>query len=428
MRLIVFIIISCHLVFESYAQSLTLSPTLADSVIAWRRHLHQYPELGNREFATSAFVSERLTRMGIEHKKGVAKTGIIGFVKGLKPGPLLALRADMDALPVTERNALPFASKATTVFNGQSTGVMHACGHDAHTAILLGTAQWLVANKDKFSGTVMLIFQPAEEGAPDGEEGGAALMLKEGLFAENRPEAIFGLHINSSTPVGQIRYKQGSFMAATESFKIQISGKGSHGSQPWLGIDPVVVASHVVQALQTVVSRRSDLVKSPVVVTVGAIHAGNRFNIIPETAEMIGTIRTLDKDVRLQVLAHVQQTAEQVAAALGAKASVDIKNFTLVTYNDSALVTRMLPSLQKAAGPGMVQTMNWVTGGEDFSFFAHEVPGFFFYLGGMPAGTEAGKAAPHHTPDFMIDDSRLDVGVKAFCQMVMDYSRQKQQK
>jgi len=394
-------------------------------VIEWRRHFHQYPELSNREFNTAKKVAEHLRQLGIEVKTGVAKTGVVGILKGGKPGPVIALRADMDALPVTERVNIPFASKVTADYNGQKVGVMHACGHDAHIAMLMGAAEVLSKMTSEIQGTVVFIFQPAEEGAPEGEEGGASLMVKEGVLTQNKVDVVFGMHINSETPLGTIEYKPGAFMASADLFKIKVKGKGSHGSQPWSGIDPIYVSSQIIQALQGIVSRQSNLTKAPVVVTVGAIHSGVRFNIIPEEAEMLGTIRNLDSSIRKSVLAQVKNIAESIAKMNGATAEVTLENKTLVTYNDPALVEWMVPSLKKAAGDNNVSTTVWKTGAEDFSFFQEKIPGFFFYLGGMPAASDVGKAAPHHTPDFFIDDSRLDVGVKTFCQLVFDYGRLK---
>ncbi len=398
---------------------------VAAKVVEWRRDFHQNPELSNREFRTSKKVADHLKSLGIEVKEGVAKTGVVGILKGGKPGPVIALRADMDALPVVERNDLPYASKVTSDYNGQTVGVMHACGHDAHTAILMGAAEVLSKMKSDIAGTVVFLFQPAEEGAPEGEEGGAALMVKEGVLNAPKVDVVFGMHINSATPVGTIRYKPGAFMASADLFKIKVKGKGSHGSQPWLGVDPIYVSSQIIQALQGIVSRESDLTKAPVVVSVGAIHSGVRFNIIPEDAEMLGTIRNLDSSIRKKVLEQIKNIATTIAEMNGATAEVSIENKTLVTYNDPTLVQQMLPSLEKAAGAGNVQTMNWQTGAEDFSFFQEKVPGFFVYLGGMPIGMDEKKAPPHHTPDFKIDDSRLDVGVKAYCQFVFDYPKTK---
>jgi amidohydrolase len=401
------------------------SAAIKDSVIAWRRHLHQFPELSNREFKTAAFIVERLKNLGFEIKTGVAKTGVVAIMKGGKPGPVVALRADMDALPVTERVNIPFASKVTTEFSGQQVGVMHACGHDTHVAVLLGTASVLAQMKKDVPGTVMFIFQPAEEGAPDGEEGGARLMVKEGVLDNPKVEAIFGLHINSATEAGTIKYKSGAMMASTDAFNIKVKGKQTHGGYPWGGIDPIVVSAQIIQGLQTIVSRQSELVKAPVVITVGAIHSGVRFNIVPEEAEMIGTIRTLDAQMRVNVMERIKRTATSIAQSAGATAEVSIDNRTLVTYNTPELLKQMLPSLEAAAGKEKIVEMEWVTGGEDFSFFGEKIPSLFFYLGGMPEGQDPTTAAPHHTPDFIIDDSGLDVGVKAFCHLVFNYGKTK---
>jgi amidohydrolase len=394
-------------------------------VIEWRRYLHQNPELSNREFNTSKKVADHLKALGIE-VKSLAKTGILGTLKGGKPGPVVALRADMDALPVIERNDLPYKSTVTTEYNGQKVGVMHACGHDAHTAMLMGAAEVLSQLKNELPGTVVFLFQPAEEGAPEGEEGGAKLMVKEGALDNPKVEAAFGMHIESWIPAGDIQYKSGSFMASADLFKIKVHGKSSHGSQPWLGVDPIYVSSQIINALQGIVSRESDLTKAPVVITVGAIHSGVRFNIIPEDAEMLGTIRNLDKELRLKVLDEIKAVATSIANTYHATADVTIENKTLITYNTPELVKQMIPSLEKAAGKNHVREMNWVTGAEDFSFFGEKVPSFFFYFGGMAANMDAKDAPPHHTPDFKIDDSKLDVGVKTFCQLVFDYAKLKQ--
>ena len=393
-------------------------------VITWRRDFHQHPELSNREFNTSKKIAEHLKALGIEVKL-MAKTGVVGILKGGKPGPVIALRADIDALPVIERNDLPYKSTLTTDYNGMKVGVMHACGHDSHTAMLMGAAEVLSKLKTDMPGTVVFLFQPAEEGAPEGEEGGASLMVKEGALDNPKVEAAFGMHIESNIPAGDIQYKSGAFMASADLFKIKVHGKSSHGSQPWLGIDPIFISSQIINALQAIVSRESDLTKAPVVITVGAIHSGVRFNIIPEEAELLGTIRNLDKDVRKKVLDEVRSIATGIATTYHATADVTIENKTLVTYNTPSLVKQMIPSLEKAAGSNHVREMNWVTGAEDFSFYGEKVPSFFFYFGGMPVGNDPKNAPPHHTPDFMIDDSKLDVGVKAFCQLVFDYAKTK---
>jgi amidohydrolase len=395
---------------------------LMPRVIEWRRHLHRYPELSNREVKTAKYVEDHLRKLGLEVRTGIAKTGVVGILKGAQPGPVIGLRADMDALPVTERNSLPFASKETAEFNGQRVGVMHACGHDTHVAMLMGAAELLAGMKDKVKGTVVFIFQPAEEGPPAGEEGGAPLMVKEGVMDNPKIEAIFGVHINSSTEAGTIRYKPGAIMASSDWFEIKVKGRQTHGAYPWAGVDPIAVASQIYTGLQMIVSRRSELTKAPVVITVGRINGGVRENIIPEELTMGGTIRTLDSGMQKDVHAKVRETATKIAESMGAVAEVSIDTKTLVTFNDPALVQRMLPSLQKAAGKDNVRETEWVTGAEDFSFFHQKVPGFYFVVGGMPKGQDPAKAPPHHTPDFYLDDSRLDVGVKAFANIVFDFA------
>ena len=396
-----------------------------DSVIAWRRHLHQFPELSNRENKTAAFIVSHLQSLGLEIKTGVGKTGVVAILKGGKPGPVVALRADMDALPVYERNSLSFASKETSEYGGQKVGVMHACGHDSHVAILLGTATALSQMKKDVPGTVVFIFQPAEEGPPGTEEGGAPLMIKEGVMDNPKVEAIFGLHINSQTEIGKIKYKSGATMASSDWFTVKIKGKQSHGSQPWSGIDPIVVAAQIIEGFQTIVSRQEDLTKAPVVITVGKIQGGVRANIIPEELTMEGTIRTLDAAMQKEVHEKMKLTAQKIAEASGATAEVTVDTKTEVTYNNPELVKNMLASLETAAGKNNVNETVWTTGAEDFSFFGDKAPAFFFFLGGMPKGMDPKKAAPHHTPDFYIDDSMLDVGVKSFCNLVFDYAKVK---
>lgn len=400
----------------------TYVASVKEKVIVWRRDFHQNPELSNREFNTSKKIQTHLNSLGIV-TKNIAKTGVVGILKGGKPGPVIALRADIDALPVIERNNLPFKSTVQTEYNGLKVGVMHACGHDAHTAMLMGAAEVLSKIKNEIAGTIVFLFQPAEEGAPKGEEGGAALMIKEGALDNPKVDVVFGMHIESNIPAGDIQYKSGAFMASADLFTIKVKGKSSHGSQPWLGVDPIYVSSQIINALQGIVSRETDLTKAPVVITVGAIHSGVRFNIIPEEAEMLGTIRNLDAGIREKVLQEVKSVSAQIAATYHATAEVVIDNKTLVTYNTPELVQQMIPSLEKAAGKNHVRAMNWVTGAEDFSFYGEKAPSFFFYFGGMPIGNDAASAPPHHTPDFYIDDSKLDVGVKAFCQLVFDYKK-----
>ena len=394
-------------------------------VINWRRYLHQHPELSNREYNTAAYVAAYLKKLGLEVQAGVGKTGVVGILKGGKPGPVIALRADMDGLPVFERVNIPFASKDSGDYLGQKVPIMHACGHDTHVAILMGTAEVLSKMKGQVAGTIKFIFQPAEEGPPGDEEGGAPLMIKEGVMDNPKVDVVFGLHINSQTPIGQIRYTSGGTMAASDWFTIKVKGRSSHGSQPWSGIDPVVVSAQIITGLQTIVSRQENLTKDPVVITVGKIHSGVRSNIIPEEVIMEGTIRTLDKDMRKDVQSRIITTATKIAEASGATADVSVSGKTELTYNDPALVKMMLPSIEKAAGAENVASQNAVTGSEDFSFYGLHAPAFFFFLGGMPAGADPVTTPAHHTPDFYIDDSRLDVGVKVFCQLVFEKKKKK---
>jgi amidohydrolase len=396
-----------------------LQPKLAE----WRRHFHQYPELSNREYKTALFIAGYLKTLGLEVRTGIANTGVVGILKGGKPGPVIALRADMDALPVKERVNISFASKDSGDFSGVKVPIMHACGHDAHIAILMGTAEVLASMKKDIEGTIKFIFQPAEEGPPGNEEGGAPLMIKQGVMENPTVDVIFGLHIESWIPAGEIQYKPGAFMASADWFNIKVTGKSSHGSQPWLGVDPISISAQIVDGLQHIVSRQMDLTKAPLVITVGKFHSGVRENIIPESSELAGTIRTLDSKMQLDVQQRIKQTAEKIAEASNARAEVSFVNKTLVTYNTPELVEKMIPSLQTAAGKPNVRPMEWVTGAEDFSFYGAKAPAFFFYLGGMPKGNDPAKAPPHHTPDFMIDDSQLYVGVKTFCQLVIDYRK-----
>ena len=392
-------------------------------LVQWRRHLHQNPELSNREFKTSAYIVDHLKNLGLEIQTNIAKTGVVAILKGGKPGPVMALRADMDALPVKEKVNIPFASKDSADFLGLKVPVMHACGHDAHVAMLLGTAEVLSGMKKDIAGTVKFIFQPAEEGAPGTEEGGAALMVKEGVMENPKVDVAFGMHIESWIPAGDIQYKSGAFMASADWFSIKVKGKSSHGAQPWLSVDPITVSAQIIEGLQNIVSRQMDLTKAPVVITVGKIHGGVRNNIISEECILDGTIRTLDSKMQVDVHQRIKQTAEKIAEASNATAEVSFENKTLVTYNDPVLVEKMIPSLQTAAGKNNVRSMEWVTSAEDFSYYGTKAPAFFFYIGGMPRGNDAKNAPPHHTPDFMIDDSYLYVGVKTFCQLIFDYPK-----
>ncbi len=394
-----------------------------DQVIAWRRDFHQHPELSNREERTSAKVAEHLRALGLKPLIGIAHHGVVALIIGGKPGPRVALRADMDALPVTEQVELPFASKVTTTFNGQTTGVMHACGHDAHTSILLGVADALVAMRAELPGSVMLIFQPSEEGAPAGEEGGAALMMKEGLFRDFKPDAIFGLHVFSTLQAGQIGMRAGPTMAASDKFKITVKGRQTHGASPWAGIDPIVAAADLVGSAQSIVSRRSNIAKWPAVVSFGAIHGGIRYNIIPDSVELIGTIRTFDPDMRTKILADLANVAEHVSIANGASAVSQIPDGpgNPVTYNDPALTARMLPSLKAAAGAANVIEPPLQMGAEDFSYYAQQAPAMFFFVGATAPGIDPATAPSNHSPKFALDESSLDLGLRALLQVTLDY-------
>jgi len=394
---------------------------LEDKTIAWRRDFHEHPELGNRELRTAKVIADHLRSLGIEVKEGVGKTGVVGVLRGTKPGPCIGLRADIDALPIVERTGLPFASKVKTQYNGQEVGVMHACGHDSHIAIMMTVAQILADMRSELSGSVKFIFQPAEEGPPEGEEGGAPLMIKDGALDNPKVDVMFGLHINSQTEAGVIKYRSGGMMAASDWFTIKVKGKGSHGSQPWLAIDPVVVSAQIITGLQNIISRQIDLTKNPAVLSVCIVNGGVRANIIPEEVELTGTMRTFDKESQKEIQDRIKTTATRIAEASGASAEVTISNKTLVTYNDPALTAKMLPTLMKVAGDQNVREMNPVTGAEDFSFFAEKVPAIFFYLGGMKKGQDPATAFPHHTADFVIDESGFRLGVEAFCNLVFDY-------
>ena len=392
---------------------------IEQKVIEWRRDFHQNPELSNREFKTSEKIAKHLKSLGLEVQTHVAHTGVVAILKGNSSGKVIALRADIDALPVTERNDLPFKSIVETEFLGTKTGVAHACGHDAHTAILMGVAEILSKNKDKINGTVKFIFQPAEEGPPPGEEGGSKLMIKEGVLENPKVDAIFGLHIRSGVDVGQIHYKPGGAMAAVERFTINVKGKQTHGSEPWLGVDPILISAKIIDGLQTIISRESELINEAAVISVGKITSGVRFNIIPESAELIGTVRTLDPKMKMHIMKRMQDMTETIAKAYGGEASIIFENFTAVTYNNHELVSKMLPSLELAAGKDNVTQIKAETIGEDFSFYQEKIPGFYFYLGGKPKNNN--KPPLHHTPDFLIDESGLLLGVKAFTQITFDF-------
>ncbi|MFI5155532.1 MAG: amidohydrolase [Chitinophagales bacterium] len=392
-------------------------------IIAWRRYFHEHPELGNLEFKTADTIAKILQSFGMEVKTEIAKTGVVAILRGAKPGPVIALRADMDALPVTERTPVPFASKVKTIYNGQETGVMHACGHDSHMAILLGVAEVLSSMKADLKGTVKFIFQPAEEGVGPGEEGGAELMVKEGVLLNPKVEVIFGLHIQSQIETGTIAYRPGGTMAGVNDVKIIVKGKSSHGAYPWNAIDPIVISAEIINNLQTIISRNLNLTENPGVVSIGSLSGGNRSNIIPEKVELWGTLRAMNKSDEALIISRVKEIATKTAESGGATAEVLIpySSHYPVTYNDSSLVAEMLPSLQAVAGKSNVILRPPIMGAEDFSFYQEKIPGFFFFLGGMPKGGDPLKAPPHHTPDFFIDESGFILGVKAFCQLVFDY-------
>ncbi len=397
--------------------------SLDGKIVDWRRDLHAHPELSNREQQTAAKVAEHLRALGLQPRTGIAHHGVVAIIKGARPGPRIALRADMDALPVTEKTGLAFASKVTTEYNGRNVGVMHACGHDAHTSILMGVAEALVGMREQLPGEVMLVFQPSEEGAPAGEEGGASLMLAEGLFKDFKPDAVFGLHVFSSIPVGQIGVRQGPLMAASDKFNIKVIGRQTHGSRPWGGIDPIVAAADLVGTAQTIVSRRSDLAKQPAVVTFGMFNGGVRYNIIPDDVELEGTIRTFDADMRTRIFADLANVSEHVAAAHGAKVETRIPSAdgNPATINDPALTARMIPSLQAVVGADNVITPPLQMGAEDFSLYAQQVPGMFFFVGATSPGIDPATAPSNHSPEFLLDEQSLDVGFRALLQVALDY-------
>jgi amidohydrolase len=400
---------------------------LEKQIIAWRRDFHEHPELGNREVRTSGIIAAYLKSLGIEVKTGVATTGVVGILKGGKPGPVVALRADMDGLPVTERVNLPFASKVKTTYNGQEVGAMHACGHDSHMAILMGVAEILSSMKADLRGTVKFIFQPAEEGVPLGEKGGAEQMVKEGVLESPKVDVVFGLHINSQTGVGKIIYRPGGTMAGVSDMQITVKGRSAHGAYPWSSIDPVVVSAQIITSLQSIVSRNVNITENPAVVTVGVIQGGTRFNIIPETVKMQGTLRYFTENDEKLIIENVKRIATKTAEAYGATAEVIAPYSTHypVTFNDVTLTAKMLPTLEATAGKENVMLRPPVTGAEDFSFYQQKVPGIFFFLGGMPKGGNPLTAPSHHTPDFYLDESGFTLGVKALCNLTLDYMNAK---
>lgn len=390
-------------------------------LLEWRRHIHQNPELSNREFKTSAYIEQHLRALDLEVKTGIAFTGVVGILRGDKPGPVLALRADMDALPVTEQVDLSFASQITAEYRGETVGVMHACGHDTHVAMLMAAASVFAKNKASLEGTLMFIFQPAEEGAPGDEEGGAELMLAEGLFADLKPEAVFGIHVTSNANTGVALYRTGPYMAAVDDFELKIIGQQAHGSRPWSGIDPIVTAAQIINSVQTIVSRRTDVTKAPAVVSFGAIKGGIRNNIIPDDVTMVGTIRNFDMNIRDDIHQQLENIITHVAAANEATVEFKINEGYPVTVNDPTLGERMLPSIQRVFGADHVVDPGLITGAEDFSFLANEVPGFYFFMGVTPQGQDAKNAPTNHSPLFYVDETALLNGVKAFVQLVQDY-------
>jgi amidohydrolase len=389
-------------------------------VIAWRRDIHQHPELGNREFRTAKLIADQLAALGLEVKREVGKTGVVALLRGGKPGPVVALRADMDALPVTEQVDLPFKSTATAEYNGQTVGVMHACGHDNHVAILMGTAAALAGMRSEIPGTVKFIFQPAEEGPPAGEEGGAALMIKEGALESPVPGAIFGLHVWPER-VGTVSYKPGPFMAAADGLRIVVRGKQTHGAQPWGGVDPIVVASQIVLGLQTIVSRQEDITKVPAIVTIGSIQGGNRGNIIPDSVVMVGTVRTFDESMRSDIRQRIERTATRIAEAAGATAVVEVPQGTAVTINDSSLTAKMLPTMRRVVGDQNLLRAGLQTPAEDFSLYQQKIPGLFVFLGIVPEGKDPVTAPRNHSPFFFADEAALPVGVRLLSSLALDW-------
>ena len=408
------------------AQVEALAARVDGKVQAWRRDLHQHPELGNREVRTAQLVAEHLRALGFEEvRTGIATTGVTAVLRGGKPGPRIALRADMDALPVTERSGLPFASKVTSTFRGEPVGVMHACGHDAHVGILMGVAEALASIRAELPGEILFVFQPAEEGPPDGEEGGAEEMLAQGIFKGFKPQAVFGQHVFSTLNAGQLGWRSGPAMAASDRFNIVVQGRQTHGSRPWGGVDPIVASADLIGTAQTIVSRRQDISRLPVVLSFGAIKGGIRYNIIPDSVELVGTIRSFDEGMRQGVFADLRNVAESVAKAHGATAVVKVPDTkgNPVTANDPALTARVVPSLRKAVGDANVVEMGLIMGAEDFSFYAREVPGFFFFVGATPRGKDAIKAPSNHSPEFFLDEEALKVGTRAMLQLVLDHQR-----
>lgn len=392
-------------------------------VIKWRHHLHQYPELSNREFETAKYIEKHLRSLGLEVQTGVAITGVVAILDSGKPGPVVALRADMDGLPVPELNDLPWKSNQVGELEGKEVPVMHACGHDTHVAMLMGAATILTEMKDQLRGKVKFIFQPAEEGAPRGERGGAEVMVEEGVLKNPDVDAIFGLHISSSTDVGKVRYREGGVMAAVDPFKIVIKGKQAHGAYPWLSVDPITTAAQVIMSVQTIVSREIRLLDDAAVVTFGSIHGGNRSNIIPNEVELVGTIRTLNKDAREHIYEALPRKVKGIADSMRAEAEVTLPldyNYP-ITFNDHDLMAKMLPTLIETAGRENALYSKAVTGAEDFSFFQEKVPGVYLWIGGKPLDVDPKDAPAHHTPEFYVDDSGMNLGVRLLTNLTLDY-------
>jgi amidohydrolase len=403
-----------------------LSASIEPKVIAWRRDIHEHPELSNRETRTAKLVAEQLKRIGLEVQTGIAHTGVVGFLKGGRPGPTVAIRADMDALPVTEKTDVPFKSHATAIYRGETVGVMHACGHDSHTAMLMGIAQIFAGVRASLPGNVLFIFQPAEEGPPVGEEGGAELMLKEGLFEKYHPDVVFGMHVWAGERVGDIAYRAGPVMAAVDSFNIQVKGRQAHGSAPWRSVDPIVASAQIISALQTVISRDTDITENPAVLTVGAIKGGIRYNIIPDHVEMLGTLRTFTPEQRTAILGHMQRIIENTAAANGATAQLTVEpGSSPVLYNDPALTKQILPTLQRVAGADHVKETRVITASEDYSYFAQKIPSVFFFVGITPAEQDPLQAPSNHSDFFYLDERGIPVAMHAMTQVVLDYLESK---
>jgi amidohydrolase len=395
---------------------------IEERAVAWRHHLHQYPELSNREFTTAAYVETHLKKLGLDIRKEVAYTGLVAVLQGAKPGPVVALRADMDGLPIIERTDLPYRSKQTDVFDGEQVGVMHACGHDVHTASLMAAAEILSSIRDSLQGTIVFLFQPAEEGAPAGEDGGAELMIRQGALKDPNVDVIFGLHISSRLETGKVRYKPGPMLAAVNTLTIKVRGKGTHGASPWTGIDPIVASAQIILGLQTIISRQTDLTREPAVITIGKISGGVRANIIPDEVTMVGTIRTFDTIMQRVIHEKIRNTATRIAESMDATAEVHIDRGYPVTFNDHELTRRMLPSIFEAAGGEQnVHLTKPGTGAEDFAYFAQQVPGLYMFYGGMKPGTNPFDAPTHHTPEFKVEDESLTLPIRLFCYLALDY-------